>query len=417
MIAPVYFLLFLAHALWRLTIHNHALENLGLDGQEIGVLFALGYVPGILAFALGIAAGHFSLHFLLLLAGSVMAMGLLIAGSAAGFASIAAGAFFIALGFTGFYTLANATYLLDRRPDDPAASLGKLKSLGPLAGIAAGLILLVVFAPRQLLDILSASNTQGGHAFIASLFAFTSAKPAVDPTTLRLLLLTSGVILLFSVLSCRHQLSHCQHSARFAHFSLRRRLLPFYLLNLVSGCRSAIFQTFALYVMVAEFNLPIHGTAALMMLSYLCSFAGYRAVGVALQALSHRTVLSVIYLAVAANFTGFWYFTGPALLNSSQALLTLGTLFLIDSAFFGASVVTDSHLRKTGGPADYVGDVATGTTLFYVAAMSMSLIGAALWKPLGHHAFLLGTLCCLLGFAVSQWLSIDAPSNRGPSSA
>ncbi len=86
-------------------------------------------------------------------------------------------------------------------------------------------------------------------------------------------------------------------------------------------------------------------------------------------------------------------------------MLALGTLFVIDSAFFGVSVVTDSHLRKTGAASDYVGDVAMGMTLFSLSAILMSLAGAALWRPFGANAFLLGTLVCLIAAVVGRQLS------------
>lgn len=181
--------------------------------------------------------------------------------------------------------------------------------------------------------------------------------------------------------------------------------MPYYLLNLLAGCRSAIFQAFALFVMIKQFNLPIHGTAALVMMGYLSSFLGYRMVGRLLLRFSHRSVLTLIYLVVALNFLGFWFLTGWETLMPAQVLPGLAALFLIDSAFFGASVVTDSHLRKTGDPSDYVGDLATGMTLFSLAAMLMSLLGGLLWQPLGPNAFLLGTLVCLIAVVVGRRLS------------
>lgn len=403
-IAAVYFLLCLAHSIWRSTLQNHATENLGLSGQDIGLLYSLTYIPGAIAFTFGMAANRYPLHNLLYAAFVLVAVGLMVSGVAGGFYSLALGALLLTLGFTGFYTLANAVYLIASPAEHCVTALGSLKSMGPLAGLVAGLTILMIFAPFQFSDIVQVAANEDSGYLTLSLIELFSAKPKVEPAVVELLLLGLGATLLLISPIILARMRRARVEISNGHLILRSSLIPFYLLNFIAGCRSAIFQAFAIRVMVKQFNLPIHSTATIILVGYFLSFLGYRAIARALNSLCHRTVIRVIYLTVAANFLGFWYITGLSNLSTSTAFIALGGLFFVDSFFFGASVVTDSHLRLTGSAAEYPGDVSTGTTLFYIAAMSMSFVAAYLWGPLGRHTFLIGTGVCLSAIVVCQYL-------------
>lgn len=404
-VGAVYFLLFLAHSVWRTTLHNNAVNNFGLDGGDVGLLFSINYLPGIFCFVIGYAATRLQLYRLLATTCLLLAIGLFVTSASDGFFGLALGTLLIAFGFTFFYTVANATCLITSPDKAAATSLAKLKSLGPLAGLAAALTILYIFAPGLVSDAAAVIQSEDPGKVAGSLFGVLSSRPEVDSQLLRLVLAVLAGVLLFMGWLLGRQLRLREEGGSYGVLKIRRLLIPYYALNFLAGCRSAVFQTFALFVMVKQFKLPIHGTAALVLAGYLCSFIGYRAVGVALAYFSHRAVLTLMYLVVACNFLGFWFLIGWQELTPDQALMGLSVLFLIDSAFFGISVVTDSHLKKTGEPSDYVGDVGVGMTLFSVAAVLMSLAGAALWQPFAGNAFLLGFIVCLIAAVVGRRLT------------
>jgi hypothetical protein len=411
-VGSVYFILFLAHSVWRTTFQNNAVNNFGLNGEEVGVLFSLTYIPGIFCFTIGFFATRVPLYRLLITACLLLATGLFVVAAAAGLSGLAFGTLLISFGFTFFYTVANAACLAGNPGKSAAVSLARLKSLGPLAGLCGALLLLYLFAPGLLVDAIAIVTSREPGQVLPSLFSLLAAKPDVDSRLLQLLLtfLGGSVLLLGWLLGRRLRLRTM--GTTYGALHIRRQLMPYYTLNFLAGSRSAIFQSFAIFVMVKQFGLPIHGTAALVLAGFISSFFGYRVVGRALRHFSHRAVLTVMYLVVAGNFLGFWLLIGHLELTPDQALLALGTLFVIDSAFFGVSVVTDSHLRRTGVPSDYVGDVAMGMTLFSLAAILMSLVGAALWQPFGADAFLLGSLVCLIAVVVGRRLSGEAPTTN-----
>ena len=405
----VYFTLFLAHSVWRTTFHNNAVSNFELTGGDVGLLFSISYIPGVFCFVLGFVATRVPLYHLLVAACALLAMGLLSTSVAAGMPGLALGTLLIAFGFTFSYTVANAACLVSSSSAAVETSLARLKSLGPLAGFTAALIILSLFAPGIFTQSLAVIVNENIGDIVPALFALFASSPEVDPNLLRRLLALLAVVLLLLGWVFARRLRVRGEDANYGVLKIRRKLLPYYCLNFLAGCRSAIFQSFALFVMVKQFDLPIHGTAALVLTGFLASFVGYRAVGTCLRYFSHRSVLIVMYLVVACNFCAFWYLVKWQNLTPDLALFGLGTLFVIDSAFFGVSVITDGHLRTTGEKADYLGDVATGTTAFSIAAITMSLVGATLWEPFGANAFLLGTLVCLMAAAVGKNLSGNSP--------
>lgn len=405
----VYFMLFLSHSVWRTTFHNNAVNNFDLTGADVGLLFSISYIPGVFCFVLGFVSTRVPLYHLLVAACVLLAMGLLSTSVASGITGLALGTLLIAFGFTFFYTVANAACLVSSSSAAAETSLARLKSLGPLAGFTAAFIILSLFSPGIITKALEVIAKAKLGDIIPALFSLLSSSPQVDPGLLRRLLALLAVVLLLLGWIFGRRLRVRGESTNYGVLKIRRILLPYYCLNFLAGCRSAVFQSFALFVMVKQFHLPIHGTAALALTGFLASFLGYRAVGKCLRYFSHRAVLTVMYLVVACNFCGFWYLVKWGDMTPDMALFSLGTLFVIDSAFFGVSVITDGHLRSTGDKSDYLGDVATGTTAFSVAAVTMSLIGAALWEPFGANAFLLGTLVCLLAAALGQGLSGKRP--------
>lgn len=399
-IGAVYFALFLAHSIWRITLHNNAVSNFDLSASEIGYVFSATYVPGIFAFSIGLLARRLPLYELLLFACLALAGGMLVVSLTAQLSVLILATLLIAFGFTFFYTVANSACLLGSGRSQAAHQLARLKSLGPLAGFAAAVIVVIVFAPSSLAQWLSLLDLDAPLRSLGELVMRAHSAPEVDASLLRSLLASLAVLLLLagSYVGASIRLSHVGRSR--GRFRIRRSLLPYYTLNFLAGCRSAIFQAFALFTMVKHYQLPVSGTALLVMVGHMCSFLGYRWVGLMLRRLRHAQVLALIYGVVACNFAGFWLLTSDPFAANQATVLGLGALFLIDSFFFGASVVTDSHLTLTGEPRDFTGDISAGMTLFSVAAWLMSMLGSLLWEPLGNKAFLLGSLVCLLAMAI-----------------
>ena len=404
-IGIVYFSLFLTHNIWRTTFPNHTINNFALDQDEYRLLFALTFIPGIFAFTIGFISDKFSLRNLIVTACVLLGIGLVTISRASTLSVLAIGTLAIAFGFTLSYIVANSVYLISSESNEIIMAMARLKSLGPLAGFMAALVILVTFAPELLstaATVIINGDLAGTSKALVNLF---SSKPDVDPQKLRLLYVALGLAVVMFGLFVGYRLHLLRQGATHGYLKIRSKLTPYYLLNFLAGCRSAIFQAFALFILVKHYNLPLQGTALLGLGAFICSFLGYRIIGRAAHRYGHRIVLTAVYLVVAFNFVAFWYLlTWNPFTEVEQTLLALSVLFLIDSTFFGVSVITDSHLRKVSDKKNYyVGDVAIGLSLFSLAA-ALSAVLSNIIDPMAPSAFLMGSLVCICAIIVGRRL-------------
>ena len=399
----LYFYIFLAQNIWRSTYPNHAINNLELAPDEFRILLALTFIPGIFAFTFGYIATQFSLKTLLLTACFLVSIGLLVISHTAEHFFLYVGTFAIASGFTLSYIAANSAYLTGSHKSNAPLLLAKLKSFGPMASFTGAFIILSIFAPTKIAAITATVFSSNTDLTFQTLLDFFSSRPDISSEKLHDLFaaigfstLVVGSIFIFSKTIQYQEKNNTQAK-------LKQQLLPYYILNFLAGCRSAIFQAFALFVLIKQFQLPLHGTAFLGLCAYLCGIVGYRMIGYFLFRYSARNVLTIIYLIVALNFFAFFVVLYWEPFNRQETLLVLSLLFLIDSTFFGVSVVTDSHLKKTNNNSShYMSDIAIGLSLFsFAAAFSAILLSQISPSP---EAFLLGTAVCILAILTGRHL-------------
>jgi predicted MFS family arabinose efflux permease len=266
------------------------------------------------------------------------------------------------IGFTIFYPVVNSLGLQGSAPDETLIFMGRLKSFGPLSAVITALLIYYALEPL------------GYNAFqiIAGV-----------------LILLFGFIIAFNVRKKVYALQ--KGNLRF-----KISLWPYYALNFLAGCRSAFFKTFVLYLLIKVYGLPIHRTAILVLIGNLCGFLSYRLIGQIANRYKPRNILSTLYLFVALAFIGFRTF---------ENMVILSMLYCFDSLLFGVSVITDSHLRKISSPQNYIGDVALGLTLFYIAGTLLPLVAGYIWDYRGaHSAFVFGSLLAIIAALVSRKL-------------
>lgn len=357
-----YFVTFAGHSIWRATFHNFAIETFQVNAQQVGFLFSLTAIPGVLAFTVGFFAKKVRIFPLLALSCTLVGLGLIWIGLVSHWNTLWLGVLSISTGFICFYPVVTSLCLLQSERKASAISIGRLKSFGPLAAIGSALL------------ILHALPSLGFKTFF--IVTGTAVVFCGGVTTLGIRNKEYAII---------------QGSLRF-----KFRLWPYYALNFLAGCRSALFKTFVIFLLVTEYHFKIRGTAMIVLTGNLFGAIGYRLVGQLAHRFDQRNVLSAIYIGVALIFLGFS-------LPGSRLLVSI--LFLLDSTLFAASVVTDSYLKTKSAPQELIGDVASGLTLFYLAGILAPVAGGILWEHLDHKAtFLLGSGLAGLSILVSRYL-------------
>lgn len=357
-----YFATFAGYAVWRFTFTNFAVEEFGVDAQQVGVLFAIAGIPGVLAFAIALAARKIRIVLLLPLCCALVGGGLGWIGVAPAWQHLWPGVLAVSLGVACFYPVITSLCLLDTSTDAASISIGRLKSFGPLASIGAAFLVLYLMP----------------HLGVRSFLVVTG-----------LAVLTAGVV-------AGSGMGGTAYAPIHGNLNLRIALWPYYLLNFLAGCRSALFKVFAIFVLVNEYGFEFDQTALIVLAANGLTFLGYHLIGFAAHRFGNKNILSFIYVIVALIFLGF---------STIDSGLVLSALFLLDSLVFGASVATESHLKQVSAPEDFIGNVAVGLTLFSLAGLVMPLVGGYVMAAFGREpAFLMGTALAIVAIVVSRML-------------
>ena len=62
----IYFVVFLGFNVWRATFHNYAVDTLKVSETQIGFLFSITAIPGLLTFSIGLLSSRIKIIFLLI---------------------------------------------------------------------------------------------------------------------------------------------------------------------------------------------------------------------------------------------------------------------------------------------------------------------------------------------------------------
>jgi len=357
-----YFATFAGYAIWRSTFQNFAVEEFGVDAQQVGILFSIAGIPGALALAIALVARRVRIVLLLPLCCALVGGGLTWIGVAPAWQYLWPGVLAVSLGVACFYPVITSLCLLGTSTDAASIAIGRLKSFGPLASIGAALFVLYLlphFGVRSFLVVIGLTVLSAGAVAGIGMGGTAFAPIRGD-------------------------------------LGFRIALWPYYLLNFLAGCRSALFKTFAIFVLVSEYGFQIHQTAMIVLAANGLTFLGYHLIGHAVHRYGNKNTLSFIYAVVALIFLGF---------SAIDSSFVLSVLFLTDSLVFGASVATENHLKSVSAPEDIIGNVAAGLTLFSLAGLVMPLVGGYVMATLGREpAFLMGTLFAIVAILVSRIL-------------
>ena len=358
-----YLATFAGYNVWRSTFHNYAIDKFQVDPQQLGIIFSLASIPGVLAFCNGFIAHKMRLYFFLPLSCISVGIGLIWIGVTPTWHYLLPAVILITFGFTSFYTIVNSIRLLESNPEEVTLSLGCLKSLGPFSSIGAALLVLYFLKPL------------GFNLF------FILAGIGV---------IIFGVLAVISIWNKEYSVIH-------SDLRLTINLWPYYVLNFMAGGRSAIFKTFVLYFLIHEYHFKITGTALIVLVSNFLGAFGYLLIGYLGKRFDKRNLLTIMYIGVASIFFCFCFV---------KSVFLLSILFLLDSVLFSTSVITEGHLKKKSPPRDLIGDIATGLTLFSIAEVLTPLLGSMLWELLSFKAtFLLGSILACISILVSRKLN------------
>lgn len=350
-------------SIWSSTLSNYVVEQLKMGPDTIGLLRSLANVPGLLAICFGYVYQKIRMFYLFLFAFMVLGMGLIVQGWSSSHLGVFLSAGMVSGGAILFYPLINSLCLQSNSAESAGRALGRLKGFGPLAAI-----------------------------FVAMLIIFL--LPSLTYSVFFILI--GGIVIVSGCFATLAVSKQFRKTKSFGRLKLAPHLWNYYLLNFLNGCKSALFKSFVIVLMVQDYHLEINATAKIALVGYLLSFCSYRIIGFFVSRFGHINVLRANYFCVAIIFFGYC-------ISDSKGMLVI--LFLLDSLLVGTSVATDFFLKTQVKAKELVGHISTGITSFYLAGIIIPMAGGLLWKYIGYKiVFISGSMLMILAFIISSTL-------------
>lgn len=403
LILPVaigYFVWTLGYRIWESTFNNFAVEEIGVSAAQIGLVHALREIPGLLGFLGGFLALRLTEFRLAHISLVLMGAGILLTGHVHGFPSLVAAAWLMSTGFHFFMPANSSLVLMTVGQEEAPRLLGRLSSLGAAASVVGTLL---IFGTLD----------RWGYRSL-----FQVAGVAV---------MGCGLWLLFS----RTALAPARRTRR--RVPLRRRYWLYYTLQVLFGSRRHIFTTFAVYLLVREYQVSAQVITLLYLLNSLMGTYLNQAFGKVVARFGERSVLTVNFALLALIFVGYiwvprmpdlaatvlpvpalrigsWLLFPPFL--ATGALLVLLGLFVADNILFNFSFALDCYFQKIAlDRGEITPNVALGQTFNHVAAVVIPVVGGVIWETVGpQYTFGAGVLIALACLGLAQGMRAPRPA-------
>jgi predicted MFS family arabinose efflux permease len=370
---------------WRAVFNNFAVEEIGVTATQIGLIQSLREVPGLLGFTLGFLVLWLSEMRVLGLSVLLMGLGIALIGWANELGLLILGSMVMSFGFHYFYPTNISVVLMGVGKQDAPKMLGFLRSVSSAAAVT-GTAVVAIFVIG--LDIGPISIPAWGYR-----------------TTLWV---TGGVVVAGSLLVLRNGLGSgksVQREKRKVVF--RREYWLYYTLTFLMGIRRHVFTTFAIFMLVSVYEIPVSWTATLLLVNNLVSTFSSSALGFLVVRFGERKVLTLNFLGLIGVFLGYAYAT---------FLPLLFFLFILDHVFFGFNVAIESYFQKIAlSPKEITSNLGMAQTINHVSALVVPVLGGILWEQVSPSApFTAGVIVAALSLILVQFMRTGPAPRSAP---
>ncbi|MFC2015564.1 MFS transporter [Chloroflexota bacterium] len=370
------FFLYLGSVVWTAVFNNFAVEEIGVQAGQIGVIQAIREVPGLLGFALGFLVIWLSEMRVMGLSVVLMGLGLILTGWADGLSTLILATVVTSVGFHFFYPSNSSVVLMTVGKEDAPKVLGRLRSIASFAAVVGTLLIWVLIDGVELGPV---NVPAWGYR--------------------KLLTFIGGVVALGGLVSLfRGRRSGVRRERSKIRF--RRDYWLYYALTFMMGSRRHIFTTFAIFLLVQVYGVDVRVTAALFLINSLVNTYAAAQLGKLVARFGERKVLTVNFVGLIGVFLGYAYI---------PFLPVLYMLFVLDHVFFGFNMAVDSYFQKIAhSPKEITSNVSAAQTINHISALIVPVLGGILWERVSPSAtFLAGVGIAIVSLILVQFIRTE----------
>ena len=357
------FLLAFGHRVWQVMFNNFAVETIGVDPAQIGLIQSVREIPGLLAIGIALLALFLSEMRIMALSLVVLGLGIAWTGQATTLPVLLAATFVMSIGFHYFEPGSSGLILMSVDRKQTPRVLGWLRGFGAFSAlVATGAV--YVFADRL---------GYRGMFLVAGL------------------LVAAGGALLFLFGRGGHGLPPQRK------IQLRKRYWLFYTMAFLMGTRRHIFTTFAIFLLVREHEISVQTTAILFLVNSVVSIIALPQIGRLVPRWGERTILTITFAALIPVFLGYAFI---------DFLPILFVLYVIDNVLFGSNLAMTTYLQKIAvSPEELTANLSAQTAINHISAVIIPIVGGGIWILFGSQApFLVGVGVAIISLILVRFM-------------
>ncbi|TLX77656.1 MFS transporter [Labilibacter sediminis] len=354
---------------WRTLFNNYGVDEIGINGFQVGVIQSVREIPGFLALLVVYLLLIVKEHRLGAISILVMGMGVVATGLVPSFWGLVFSTLLMSLGFHYFETVNQSLTLQHFNRKQAPVVIGSIKSYGALTNICVGAIIWAVSKYFEL-----------SHLFVV----------------FGILVMVAGTIAL-----TRNPIKK-EVAAQHKKMVLKRKYWLFYTLNFLGGARRQIFVVFAVFMLVEKYQFKVEGVAMLFIANNIITYFVAPLIAKAINKYGERKMLSVEYIFLIVIFLSYAFIENK---------IVVAVLYVADHIFFSAAMAINTYFQKTGDSKDIAPSMAVGFTINHISAVVIPVIGGLLWMLDWRIPFVAGAGIAVLSLFFAQLIRI--PKEEG----
>jgi hypothetical protein len=348
------------HQGWRTLFNNLAVDVVGINGFQVGVIQSIREIPGFLALLVIYVLLIVREHRLSAMAVLLVGVGVGCTGFFPSYVGLIFTTFLMSLGFHYFETTNKSLTLQYFSVEQAPYVFAKQKSWSAVANISMGAIIWGVsnFISLELSFILI-----GIVVALMAIYAFFA-----DPVDRNLISQRKGMV-------------------------LRKKYWLFYLLNFLSGARRQIFVVFAVFMLVEKYHYRVQDIAILFIANNVITWFVSPLIAKGINRFGERRMLTMEYFSLIFVFLGYAYL---------ENAYVVAVLYILDHIFFNFSMGINTYFQKMGDPQDIAPSMAVGFTINHISAVVIPVFGGILWMIDWQIPFIAGAVLSLFSLLMVQ---------------
>lgn len=342
---------FAGFGIYIATFPSFAVYHLGLDRGQLGLLESLREVPGLLTALMIMALAALAEPRLAALALAIVMAGFALTGRATGFWPLVAYSVLWSIGLHIWLTVQPSLTMRLSPPRHQGRGLGLMQRFGSLA-ILVGL----------------------AWAFLFSNY--------VEPP---LMFVAAGA---FAALGCviAARIPPGRGGSLKQKLLFRPQYWLYYALTMLDGGRRVVVQTFAILILVKEFQIERSEVAFILFINAGLTMAASPLVGSWADRFGERRLLAWYYGLVVLVFYLYTQVETLAAALPLTPVVIFAVIFALDNLLFTGAIGIQTYIRRLAPSEDLSPSLAMGLTMNHVAAVSVPWAAGIIWTQYQYQS-------------------------------